>query len=264
MTDEARTLLGIATLWFAAPLIAGTARPLRRPAGETRQEQWDRTADVVIASLVGAWAVQTIVLGLPGLAGLDLPIGGRANDLALIVLAALGIRMLIETVAARWFPVRLARVQPVELAEPGPGQRALVSVLVMGIFVFVAVSYLGPCWQLYLGGALFVLPKILGLFADRLPNSPRLYRALPSGIVETVLMLVVGGVVAAILLGYLTNGQDAIRDSFVLLSLPGLALALLGLLGREGAERELRWREQLLGIPLLAFGVLLVVGVISL
>ncbi|MEA2932188.1 MAG: hypothetical protein QOI56_973, partial [Actinomycetota bacterium] len=259
---EVRTLLGVATLWFAAPLIAGTARPLRRPPGQTRQEHWDRTADVVIASLVGAWAVQTIVLGLPGLAGLDLPIGARANDLALSVLAALGIRMLIETVAARWFPARLARVLPAELDEPSPGQRALTSVLVMGIFVFVAVSYLGPSWQLYLGGALFVLPKILGLFTDCFPNCPRLYKALPSGIVETVLMLVVDGVFAAIVLGYLSNGQDAIRDAFVLLSLPGLALSLLGLLGREGAERELRWREQLLGIPILAFGVLLVVGVI--
>ena len=56
--DAVRTLLGLATLWFAAPLIAGTIRPLRRPATMTPREHWDRTTDIVIASLVGAWAVQ--------------------------------------------------------------------------------------------------------------------------------------------------------------------------------------------------------------
>jgi len=76
-------------------------------------------------------------------------------------------------------------------------------------------------------------------------------------------MLFVGAVVGAVVLSHLSSGLDAIRNSFVLLSLPGLALSLLELFGREGPERELRWHHQLLGIPILLFGVLLVLGVVS-
>jgi hypothetical protein len=261
--DAARTLLGISTLWFAAPLIAGTARPLRRPPTMTPQEHWDRTADVVIASLIGAWAVQVILQGLPGLSGLALPIAEKADAAAILVLIALAVRMVIETVAAHWYPVRLSRVQPSELREPTIAQRAAANILVLAIFVFVAVSYLGSCWQLYVGGALFILPKFLGFLADRLPNSPKAYAVTPRGIVEVVLMLVVGAVVGAIVLDHLASGREAIRDTFVLLSLPGFALALLELFGREGPERELPWRHQLLGIPLLALGVLIVLGVVT-
>jgi hypothetical protein len=261
--DGARTLLGLATLWFAAPLIAGTARPLRRPPTLTAQEHWDRTADVVIASLVGAWAVQCILQGLPGLSGLDLPIADRASVTALMVLGALAVRMVIETIAAHWYPMRLLRVQPAGMREPGPGQRVGAYVLVLAIFVFVAVSYLGSCWQLYVGGALFILPKFLQLFADRLPNSPRIYAVTPRGIVAIVFMLLVGAVVGAVVLNHLANGRDAIRNAFVLLSLPGLALSLLELFGREGNERELRWHHQLLGVPILALGILLVLGIVT-
>ncbi len=261
--DNARTMLGLATLWFAAPLIAGTARPLRRPPTMTRQEHWDRTADIVIASLVGAWAVQVILQGLPGLAGIDLPIADSANRIALMVLAALAVRMLLETIAAHSYPLRLAQVQPPDMRQPSTAQRLAAHALVLTIFVFVAISYLGSCWQLYVGGALFILPKVLDLFADRLPNSARVHAVTPRGIVAIVLMLFVGAVVGALVLRYFSTGQEAIRDSFVLLSLPGLALALLELFGREGPDRELPFRHQLLGIPVLGLGVLLALGVIT-
>lgn len=261
--DAARTLLGLATLWFAAPLIAGTARPLRRPPTMTRQEHWDRTADIVIASLVGAWAVQVILQGLPGLARLDLPIADRAGSIALMVLAALAVRMVIETVAAHWYPSRLVVVQPSDMRPPSNAQRLVAHASVLAIFVFVAISYLGSCWQLYVGGALFILPKVLHLFADRLPSSERIHAVTPRGIVGIVLMLLVGAVVGAIVLGQFSAGQEAIRNAFVLLSLPGLALALLEVFGREGPERELPFRHQLLGVPLVAIGVLLALGVIT-
>ncbi len=50
----ARILLGLPALWFVAPLVAGTARPLRRTATATFEEHFERVTDIVIASLVGA------------------------------------------------------------------------------------------------------------------------------------------------------------------------------------------------------------------
>ncbi len=261
--DAARTLLGLATMWFAAPLIAGVARPLRRPPTMTALEHWDRTADVVIASLVGAWAVQKIVAGLPGLSGLDLPIAARADAAALIVLAALAVRMALETSAAHWYPRRLAEVQPDTLRDPGLGQRVAANLLVLTIFLFVAVSYLGSCWQLYVGAALFIIPRFMRIFVESFPNSTRVYALTPKGIVSTVLLLVVGAVLGAIVVANLSDGQEAIRNSFVILSLPGFVLELLRMFGRTGPAREVGWGHQLLGIPVLVVGVLLVIGVIT-
>lgn len=261
--DAVRTLLGVATLWFAAPLIAGTARPLRRPPTLSFDEHFDRTADVVIASLVGAWAVQKILQGLPGLAGLDLPIAERADTTALLVLGALALRMAVETVAAHWYPQRLARVQPAELSAPGRGQRLAANLLVLTVFLFVAVSYLGSCWQLYVGGALFVMPGLLGLVAHRFPTVPRLQAVMPKGVPQTVLLLLVGALLGTVILGDLLEGQQLIRTSFVVLALPGFVVAVLELFAGDRDERALRWYQQILGLPVLVLGILLAVGVLG-
>ena len=261
--DAARTLLGVATLWFAAPLIAGTARPLRRPPTMSFEQHFDRTGDVVIASLVGAWAVQKILQGLPGLSGLDLPIAARANTAALVVLGALGVRLLLETIAAHWYPQRLLLVQPRHLPSPSTTQRVVANLLIVALFLFVSVSFLGSCWQLYVGGAIFVLPRLLQLVEHRLPNIPTVHRMTPRGIVAIVLLLIVGVVLTSVVLGHLEDGRQLIRDSFVILSLPGLALAIFDLIGRDGPDYELRWQQQLWGIPLIALGILLALGIVG-
>lgn len=261
--DAVRTLLGVATLWFAAPLIAGTARPLRRPPTSSLDEHLDRTSDVVIASLIGAWAVQKILQGLPGLAGLDLPIADRADEVALIVLGALAVRMGMETIAAHAYPQRLAAVQPTDQRPPGTWQRLAANGVVLILFIFVAVSYLGPCWQLYVGAALFVLPKILALIADRLPTLPQLQVAIPRGVIQIVALLAIGVLLATQVLAEQADGRQLIRNSFVVLSIPGFVVAVLELLSGEFPERTHRWYYQLLGVPVLAVGILLALGIVG-
>src|SRR5262249_20855330 len=78
--SHVRVLLGLAALWSVVPIIAGATRPLRREPTRGLDGTWDRGADFLIASLVGAWAVQQILLALPGFAGVELPIAGHAND----------------------------------------------------------------------------------------------------------------------------------------------------------------------------------------
>ncbi len=116
---DVRTLVGLSALWFAVPILAGAARPLRRLPAAGLGPTFDRGADFVIASLIGAWVVYEIVGALPGLAGLDLPIADHATAAAIAVLVALVARMGIEELAAHLYPKRLAVAEADELPEPG-------------------------------------------------------------------------------------------------------------------------------------------------
>lgn len=262
-TDSARTLLGLSALWFVAPIIAGAARPLRRDRTLTPAQHFDRFSDVVIASLVGAWGVQQILQGLPGLSGLALPIAAKADEAALLVLGALAVRMIAETVAAHGYPRRLRAVQQADLPGSSLAQRLGARLLTLAIFVFVALPYIGPCWQLYAGGVLFLTPPLLSLVRSRFPNYPGLYTITPKGIVRTVVLLLVGALLGAIVLGYFHNNRELIRDSFVLLSLPAFLFTMVDLIARDGPQHELQWHHKAMGALVLATGILLVLGIIA-
>ena len=256
--DAGRFLLGFAALCFAAPLIAGAARPLRRPPSRTREQHWDHLADVTIGSLIGAWAVQKMVQSLPGLAGRELPIASHANQIALIVLGALVLRMVVETAASNWYPERLLAVRPTELVKAPTPQRVAVVGMRTALFLFVAVAFIGPCWQLFVGGALFALPQLAKLLERHLPASPWLFRRKPRGIVKVVLMLEVGAIAATLYFRSHQSGQDIIRNAFVVLAIPGLVLSGIGLVGRHGERRTLRWPDRWAGLAILILGLYLV------
>ena len=63
---DVRTLVGLSALWFAVPILAGAARPLRRLPAAGLAPTFDRGADFVVASLIGASVVYEIVGALPG------------------------------------------------------------------------------------------------------------------------------------------------------------------------------------------------------
>jgi hypothetical protein len=56
-------MLGLAVVWFAVPLIAGSTRPLRRPAAKTVAEWRMWVGELAIASLIGAWAINKMISG---------------------------------------------------------------------------------------------------------------------------------------------------------------------------------------------------------
>ena len=260
--DELRLLLGLAALWCVVPVLAGAARPLRRTA-QGGKEAWDRAADFVIAGLIGAWAVQGIVLALPGLARKDLPIADHATAAALCVLAALLLRFTIETLAAHLYPLRVTVAHAESLDDPGPLQRLGATALRAALFLFFAYIVVGSSGQLWVGTALFVIPQLLSIYEERLPNSPTLHRVLPKGLVELVLMLLVGTVIGALLLSVMNDkAHDFLANTFVLLSLPGFVLSLLQLVGRDGDEPEIGWGKRIAGLGLLIFGVPLALGLV--
>ena len=263
-TPALRTMLGLGALWFVVPLLAGAARPLRRPPAAGWAERVDRGADFLIASLIGAWAVQKIVSGLSGLAGYVLPIAAHADDAAVVVLVAVSLRLAAESLAIGLYPERLAAVQAVGIPRPGTLQRLCAIVVRTAVFLLVVTLVVGPSWQLWVGTALFVVPQVLSIYEGRLPNFPRLFGALPRGLFKLVLMLFVGTLVGVVVTDSLHGSKTIIEDSFVLLALPGLFLTLLGSVGRTGEAPPVRWRDRAIGVLLLGAGVALVLGYISL
>jgi hypothetical protein len=260
---DLRVMLTLGALWFVVPVLAGAARPLRRPPTRSLEESWDRAADFVIGSLVGAWAVHKLVLALPGLRGMDLPIAEHADTAAFCVLAALAVRLAAETIASHLYPRRLDVSEAGDVPQPGPLQRLGASAVRTAVFVFFAYIVVGTSWQLWVGAALFVIPQILAVYEEHLPNSPKLFRGLPKGLVRLVLMLFVATAVGALLLRTMDEHSDTfLADSFVILALPSFLLSLLSLVGRDGDPPAIGWSKRIAGIALLLAGILLVLGLL--
>ena len=261
--DSLRGLLGIGLLFFAVPLIATAARPLRRPRGATAADHFDRAADVVIVSLIAAWSAEKLLGALPGLARLSFPVASHGVVVAEAVLGAAVVRMVGETAASWWYPARLDTVLPEAVPEAGTVQQLLSIAFQTALLLFIAVAFLGNVWELWVGAALFAGPQLVGFVKDRLPNVPWLVRALPAGIVKTTTMMVVGTWFARLVASRITNPATYLTEGFVVLSLPGLALTVLAWFGRDGKKWQLNWVTRVAGIGVLTLGVLMVQKVVS-
>ncbi|MCW2799841.1 MAG: hypothetical protein JWQ70_1313, partial [Aeromicrobium sp.] len=128
-----------------------------------------------------------------------------------------------------------------------------------GMFVFMASAFLGNCWQLWVGAVLFAIPQILSIYERKFPNSTRLHGLMPVGVLKTLVMLIIGTYFARLVFSMLHSPESVLRNGFLLLSLPGLALSLLGLFGHDGADPKWTWPRQALGTLILGATVALVV-----
>ncbi len=259
-----RFQLGIGLAMFAIGLVSTKARPLRRAVTTNAEEHFDRVADIVINALIGAWVAKKLVGALPGLAGLDFAIADRVDVIALFVLVAVVARMLVETAVVWWYPSRIDDLDPGKLERPSTAQQAVVIAAQTALLFFIAFSWLGNTWELYAGCALFAVPQYIGLFQERFPNMPWLVRALPGGITKTVVMMIVGTYFAAFVASRIDDPARFMSLGFVVLGLPALVLSLASMFGRDGKKWEMNWLYRFTGVGVLAVGILLVEGAITL
>jgi hypothetical protein len=259
--DSVRGLLGVWVFCFAAPLIAGAVRPFRRVRSVSGENVWDRCVDFVLIVLFGAWVAGSMYSALPGLTGFNSPSAGYVNHVRVVVLVALAIRFVLENFAVAVTPVRLKALTREPLPEPTLQQKIVSAIVRTGVYMFVAVVFIGNNWALWLGGVLYLVPKLVGLGADKLPDLKPVHKYLPRGIFKVVLMLFVakwwGGLVAA----QVDNPADMIKFGFVLLGLPGLAFGAVGWFARSSRPWPSTIVTKLLGTALLIIGVLVVLDI---
>ncbi len=255
--DDVRLMLGLGALWAIVPVLAGTTRPLRRTPTSGLTGLWERGADFVVVALIGAWAVQRIVIALPGLAGVELPIADHANDIAEIVLAALVVRLALETIASHMYPMRLDIAVAGEF--PTPSKATLIGSAVgrSAIYCFLAYILIGYCWQLWASTGLFLLTQLIWVYPEKFPNSPALYRALPKGVTQLVVFLFAYTIAWLLMSETLLDieSESFFPNVFVGYGLLGLLLPMPLLFGRAGEARKIGWGKRLVGLGILVLGV---------
>jgi len=262
--DSVRGLLGISVFCFAAPMIAAATRPFRRARRQGEQTSWLRTVDFVLVVLFGAWVAGAMYSALPGLTGFNSPSAGFVNHIRVAVLVALITRFVFENLAVVTTPVRLKSLVGQPLEQPIPGQE-LVSIFVrLAVYLFVAVVFIGNNWALWLGGLIYLVPKLVGLVSDKLPDFKSVHRFLPRGIFKVVLMLFVAKWWGGLIANQVDNPAEMIKIGFVALGVPGLTLTAIGWFARSSRKWPSTILTKLLGIALLIIGVLVVLDIWSL
>lgn len=242
--DSVRALMGIAVLCFAPGLIAAAFRPIRRTPAANTDEVWERVVDLAVLPLLAGMTAQAMVWALNGVAGVDFPFGYEADRVAVFVIVTTFVKVLIEEAAGRLFPERMLVVCPPDVPEPSAVRSAATVLMKTAVYVFIVVTILGNVWHLWAAAAMFGVPLLLGLIADRLPNVPVLWRVVPLGVPSMVMYFLVGIYGGGWIEAWLGETPDYARMSFVAFSAAFALIALLYVFGREGKEGEDRWCYQ--------------------
>ena len=252
------TVMGVSLLAFSPTLLAGAFRPFRRAVWDFTS-LWERATDYLLASVLTGWVVQQIVLGLPGLAGLRLPLTIHAREIALWAVGLVILRFAAEDLSLKFFPQRLSDLEP-EYRARTISQQVFATIFKVAIFGVIAGKFVGFSPELFIGIALFALPLGMGIFEDKFPKSAAIQKWMPTGIIEMLVMTLAGFLLAAAVQHRYPSARNYVLISFVVLSIPGFILKILALFGEDGAED---WKITKFGqkayrvLGVLALGVLI-------
>ncbi len=187
--SELRMLAGTAIAGFGPILLARTARNFRRLAPTDTQGLLDRIGDIAFASLIGGWVAGLVVRALPALTGLTLPAANYVETFQGVATVAIATRIILEDLAARYFPARMNALVPDSIPEPYRAQPIVVTGLKYIFYVFIASAFMGFGPIVWIASALFLAPTIIGFFADRFPRVPLLEKILPTGLPGLAMIL---------------------------------------------------------------------------
>ncbi len=259
--SDIRMMLGVIVMGFGPALISVAFRQIRKHFETGFSYFWDRLVDIAVLLFFTGWTAAAMVSTLPALAGRTLSAANHVADFAFFLSIAVVFRILLEELATRSFAQRLDRINPTEVLETSQLQKVLSTLLRLGVFIFVTAAFMGNTWQVWLGSILFILPNVFSWFEDRLPNSPLLWKIIPTGLPGLAFSLLVASYSSLFLSQWLGDLPDFAQWSFLLLPIPMFLVGVIGLFGREGKDGEERplktprWRYvyRLGGIAMLVF-----------
>jgi hypothetical protein len=242
-------LLAIGFLWMAIPLIGSAIRPFRRLGDGSVRHTWDRLADGLIAALLCGWVAQKLTQAMDLFAGQKTGLPEHANTVAILVIAAVAVRVALEHFAMSAYPQRLQQVEGEDPPQP------LLASVIAGAFIrtaafgFIGYAFIGSCWQLWLGVALFLIPQLIDHLRERFRNIGFVQRILPRGIVEIFILVVACTLAARFAMGRSADELSGVRLAFLLIAVPPALLGVLRVVGEDpdDSERKTPWSREFLG-----------------
>ena len=256
---ELRTILGLFVLFASTILLAHAIRPLRRQQDGSLMHRFDRIADYVMPPIFLAFAASSMFKALNGLSGLELVHKSEFGALRLTVIIFFLLRMSLEDLALTFYPQRSLASQPAKLPSQTKSATWMAIIGKLLLFLLISAPFFGLGFYTFIALALTALTLILKVFEDRLPNLLRLNKWFPRGTAKFVLMLVVGTITGAWILGaHPSNQRNA--STFALLLVPGTIATLIELFGREGFSWPESWGKRVLGIEIWLVALGIVVG----
>jgi hypothetical protein len=241
---DVRMMLGVIIVGFGPALLANSFRAFRKVPEKGSFYLWERIVDLGVLPFIGGWVTASMIGTLPALAGMTLAVANHVNDFALAVAGAIVIRVIGEELVARTFSERLDTLHPTQVPATPGFQRWISLGFRLVVFIFVTAALMGNHWQVWVGSALFVLPTMIGWWADRFPNFKWVWRIMPQGVPGLALTLLVASLTTGLVSTWFDGTPEMALWSFGLLPIPMLALSILGLIGRHGDEGEVRWVRQ--------------------
>lgn len=219
------TVAGTCLIMYAPSLIASTIRPMNRTVKSSR-DFWERLTDYAVGILLAAMAVKGLVGALSGLAGVKLEIVEKSNNFAVVAVVSLLLRLLLEERAWYLYPRSLAR-HTIKISNISGIRSFLKRFLRFMLFVIFSLPFIGPTAGFLIGVALYIASQVVSSLNFSLGKSRLLAQVLPTGIVNTVMIAIVGGFVSFWLGNVVTDPGHLIEATFWVMAIPGLVLSIL-------------------------------------
>ena len=261
--DSIRGLLGIWVMSFAVPMLASASRPFRRKNAIGIAGVWDRSADFILILLFGALAAGSMFSSLPGLTGFRPEFAGNVAHIQIVAMMVLAARFALENATVKLTPARYHELTDLALRDASNVQQIVSSLIRTAVYLFVAEVFIGNNWALWVGGVLYLAPKLVGFVVDKFPNVESLHRWMPSGIFKVTVMMLIARIWGLVLTDLVSDPAQMITFSFVFMGTPGVVATVLGWFGRSSSRPwPQTWFTRIAGLVILIIGILMVRGVL--
>ncbi|MEI8069358.1 MAG: hypothetical protein WCH38_06090, partial [Actinomycetota bacterium] len=261
--DSIRGLLGIWVMSFAVPMLATASRPFRRKNAIGLAGAWDRSTDFILILLFGALAAGSMFSSLPGLTGFRPEFAGNVAHIQIVAMCVLATRFVLENATVKLTPTRYRELTGLALRDASNVQQIVSSLIRTVVYLFVAEVFIGNNWALWVGGVLYLAPKLVGLVVDKFPNVESLHRWMPRGIFKVTVMMLLARIWGVALTNAISDPAQMITFSFVFMGTPGVVATVLGWFGRTSSRPwPQTWFTRIAGLIILIIGILMVRGVL--